>query len=57
MSFKPKVSRAERSNAIDAYVTGTVGKDMSLSQWESYYDKVVLPQCHHTCCSLSHLMD
>ena len=40
MSFKPEVKRAEKSNAIDAFVTGTVGKDMSIDQWESYYKKV-----------------
>lgn len=40
MMFKANVKRAEKSNAIDAYVTGTVGEDMSVDQWESYYDKV-----------------
>lgn len=40
MVFKPNVKRAEKSNAIDAYVTGTVGEDMDQAQWESYYEKV-----------------
>lgn len=38
MVFKAGVKRAERSNAIDAYVTGTIGED--LSKWESYFEKV-----------------
>ena len=41
MAFKPNVKRAEKSNAIDAYVTGTVGVDMNQAQWESYYEKVI----------------
>lgn len=42
MVFKSHVKRAEKSNAIDAYVTGTVGEDMNRAQWENYYDKVRL---------------
>ena len=41
MAFKPNVKRAEKSNAIDAYVTGTVGEDMNQALWESYYEKVI----------------
>lgn len=40
MVFKSQVKRAEKSNAIDAYVTGTVGEDMSVSQWEGYFAQV-----------------
>jgi len=40
MKFKAGVRRAEQSNAIDAYVTQTVGEDMSQTQWEGYFEKV-----------------
>lgn len=40
MVFKSGVKRAEQSNAIDAYVTGAVGEDMSQTEWESYFEKV-----------------
>ncbi|XP_050404123.1 bifunctional purine biosynthesis protein ATIC [Patella vulgata] len=34
MKFKKGVKRAEMSNAIDIYVLGTVGQDMSVKMWE-----------------------
>ncbi|ESO91937.1 hypothetical protein LOTGIDRAFT_217098 [Lottia gigantea] len=34
MKFKKGVKRAEMSNAIDIYVLGTVGQDMSEKMWE-----------------------
>lgn len=40
MEFKKTVKRAEKSNAIDNYVNGTVGKDMPLKQFEDLYEKV-----------------
>lgn len=40
MEFKKTVKRAEKSNAIDNYVNGTVGKDMPLKQFEEMYEKV-----------------
>ncbi|XP_055375997.1 bifunctional purine biosynthesis protein ATIC [Condylostylus longicornis] len=40
MHFKAEVKRAERSNAIDNYVNGTVGKDMPVSQFESMFETV-----------------
>ncbi|CAO1429556.1 unnamed protein product [Diamesa tonsa] len=40
MEFKKGVKRAEISNAIDNYVSGTVGKDMSIAQFESMFEKV-----------------
>lgn len=42
MVFKSSVKRAEQSNAIDAYVTNTVGQDMDRAQWEAYYEQVGL---------------
>ncbi|XP_067928069.1 bifunctional purine biosynthesis protein ATIC-like isoform X2 [Watersipora subatra] len=39
MEFKAGVKRSERSNAIDAYVTGAVGKDMAIEQWKNYFHK------------------
>ena len=35
MTFKKGVKRAEMSNVIDVYVSGTVGKDMETATWES----------------------
>ncbi|VEN45651.1 unnamed protein product [Callosobruchus maculatus] len=40
MKFKKGVKRAEISNAIDNFVSGTVGKDMDRSFFESLYDEV-----------------
>jgi phosphoribosylaminoimidazolecarboxamide formyltransferase/IMP cyclohydrolase len=40
MKFKKGVKRAEISNAIDNYVNGTVGKDMSETVWAAMYDTV-----------------
>ena len=40
MEFKKGVKRAEISNAIDNYVSGTVGKDMSVAQFASMFEKV-----------------
>ncbi|XP_006825841.1 bifunctional purine biosynthesis protein ATIC-like, partial [Saccoglossus kowalevskii] len=39
MHFKKGVKRAEKSNAIDNYVNGTVGQDMETSAWESMLEK------------------
>uniref|UniRef100_A0A8D8X4E8 Bifunctional purine biosynthesis protein ATIC n=1 Tax=Cacopsylla melanoneura TaxID=428564 RepID=A0A8D8X4E8_9HEMI len=36
--FKKGTKRAEKSNAIDNYVLGTVGKDMDNATFESYFD-------------------
>ncbi|XP_030065812.1 bifunctional purine biosynthesis protein ATIC [Microcaecilia unicolor] len=43
MNFKPGVKRAEISNAIDQYVTGTVGEDDDLAQWQALFEKVPEP--------------
>jgi len=40
MKFKKKVKRAEISNAIDNYVNGTVGKDMTETMWAAMYETV-----------------
>lgn len=40
MQFKKEVKRAEKSNAIDNYVNGTVGKDMPVSQFESMFTTI-----------------
>lgn len=40
LQFKKGVKRAEISNAIDNYVLGTVGKDLPLPQFESYFEKI-----------------
>ncbi|GAB6029282.1 hypothetical protein CHUAL_005049 [Chamberlinius hualienensis] len=40
MKFKKGVKRAEISNAIDIYVLGTVGQDMSKDQWENMYENI-----------------
>ncbi|KAG8332508.1 hypothetical protein J6590_020013 [Homalodisca vitripennis] len=40
MKFKKGVKRAEISNAIDNYVSGTVGKDMDEATWKSFFDEV-----------------
>nr|CAH7712978.1 unnamed protein product [Callosobruchus chinensis] len=40
MKFKKGVKRAEISNAIDNFVSGTVGKDMDRSFFESLYEEV-----------------
>lgn len=36
--FRKGVKRAEKSNAIDNYILGTIGKDMDNKTWESYFD-------------------
>lgn len=41
LPFKTSVKRAERSNAIDLYVTGDVGKDVSIESWQANFDKPV----------------
>ncbi|KAI5637449.1 AICARFT/IMPCHase bienzyme domain-containing protein [Phthorimaea operculella] len=38
MRFKPTVTRAVRSNAIDNYVSGTIGTDMPLDLWNSLFE-------------------
>ncbi|XP_026321950.1 bifunctional purine biosynthesis protein PURH [Hyposmocoma kahamanoa] len=38
MRFKSQVSRAVRSNAIDNYVSGTIGTDMPLEQWNELFE-------------------
>lgn len=40
LEFKKTVKRAERSNAIDNYVNGTVGKDLPVKQFEELFEKV-----------------
>jgi AICAR transformylase/IMP cyclohydrolase PurH (only IMP cyclohydrolase domain in Aful) len=40
MKFKKGVKRAEISNAIDNYVNGTIGKDMSEAKWAAMYETV-----------------
>lgn len=40
MKFKKGIKRAEISNAIDNYVSGTVGRDMDQKQWEDMYEVV-----------------
>lgn len=36
--FRKGVKRAEKSNAIDNYILGTIGKDMDTKTWESFFD-------------------
>ncbi|XP_075971521.1 bifunctional purine biosynthesis protein ATIC [Anticarsia gemmatalis] len=36
--FRPGVTRAVQSNAIDNYVNGTVGSDLPLEQWNTLFD-------------------
>lgn len=43
MKFKEGTKRADKSNAIDNYVGGTVGKDMPESQFASVLDEVPAP--------------
>jgi len=38
LKFKAGIKRAEISNAIDNYVNGTVGKDMPVEDFNSYFD-------------------
>ncbi|XP_070549201.1 bifunctional purine biosynthesis protein ATIC-like isoform X1 [Ptychodera flava] len=38
VKFKQGVKRAERSNAIDIYVNGTVGQDMDKASWEAMFE-------------------
>uniref|UniRef100_A0A8B9SND5 Bifunctional purine biosynthesis protein ATIC n=1 Tax=Anas platyrhynchos TaxID=8839 RepID=A0A8B9SND5_ANAPL len=40
MKFKAGVKRAEISNAIDQYVTGTIGEDEDLAKWQAMFDEV-----------------
>ncbi|XP_044523457.1 bifunctional purine biosynthesis protein ATIC [Gracilinanus agilis] len=40
MKFKAGVKRAEISNAIDQYVTGTIGEDEDLAKWEAMFEEV-----------------
>jgi phosphoribosylaminoimidazolecarboxamide formyltransferase/IMP cyclohydrolase len=41
LPFKSSVKRAERSNAIDLFVNGDVGKDVSVETWQTNFDKPV----------------
>ncbi|XP_077997056.1 bifunctional purine biosynthesis protein ATIC-like [Glandiceps talaboti] len=40
MQFKQGVKRAEKSNAIDVYVNGTVGQDTDMETWKGQYETV-----------------
>ncbi|XP_068931303.1 bifunctional purine biosynthesis protein ATIC [Petaurus breviceps papuanus] len=40
MKFKAGTKRAEISNAIDQYVTGTIGEDDDLVKWEAMFEEV-----------------
>uniref|UniRef100_A0A8C4TY65 Bifunctional purine biosynthesis protein ATIC n=1 Tax=Falco tinnunculus TaxID=100819 RepID=A0A8C4TY65_FALTI len=40
MKFKAGVKRAEISNAIDQYVTGTIGEDDDLVKWQAMFEEV-----------------
>ncbi|XP_033026933.1 bifunctional purine biosynthesis protein PURH [Lacerta agilis] len=40
MKFKAGVKRAEISNAIDQYVTGTIGEDEDLVKWKALFKEV-----------------
>ncbi|XP_074766497.1 bifunctional purine biosynthesis protein ATIC isoform X2 [Athene noctua] len=40
MKFKAGVKRAEISNAIDQYVTGTIGEDEDLLKWQAMFEEV-----------------
>uniref|UniRef100_A0A5F9CZB6 Bifunctional purine biosynthesis protein ATIC n=1 Tax=Oryctolagus cuniculus TaxID=9986 RepID=A0A5F9CZB6_RABIT len=40
MKFKTGVKRAEISNAIDQYVTGTIGEDEDLMKWKALFEEV-----------------
>ncbi|XP_054579323.1 bifunctional purine biosynthesis protein ATIC isoform X1 [Eptesicus fuscus] len=40
MKFKTGVKRAEISNAIDQYVTGTIGEDDDLVKWKALFEEV-----------------
>nr|XP_012418111.1 PREDICTED: bifunctional purine biosynthesis protein PURH isoform X3 [Odobenus rosmarus divergens] len=40
MKFKTGVKRAEISNAIDQYVTGTIGEDEDLIKWKALLEEV-----------------
>ena len=43
MQFRKGVKRAEMSNAIDAFVLGTVGQDVDQGAWEGLYDEPPQP--------------
>lgn len=38
MKFKKGIKRAEISNYIDAYVNGSVGKEMDINVWKKAFD-------------------
>lgn len=40
MKFKAGVKRAEVSNAIDQYVTGTIGEGEDLVKWKALFEEV-----------------
>ncbi|XP_071527907.1 bifunctional purine biosynthesis protein ATIC isoform X1 [Panulirus ornatus] len=46
MKFKDGVKRAEKSNAIDNFVSGTVGKDMPASDFAAVFNEVPIPLTH-----------
>lgn len=43
MRFRAGIKRAEIANAIDNYVSGTVGSDMPLTVFESMFDEGAAP--------------
>ncbi|XP_043852345.1 bifunctional purine biosynthesis protein ATIC [Dromiciops gliroides] len=40
MKFKAGIKRAEISNAIDQYVTGTIGEGDDLAKWEALFEEI-----------------
>uniref|UniRef100_A0A667X1G2 Bifunctional purine biosynthesis protein ATIC n=1 Tax=Myripristis murdjan TaxID=586833 RepID=A0A667X1G2_9TELE len=40
MKFRPGVKRAEMANAIDQFVSGTIGEGPDLAVWKSMYEEV-----------------
>ncbi|XP_046886316.1 bifunctional purine biosynthesis protein PURH [Hypomesus transpacificus] len=43
MSFRSGVKRAERANAIDQYVSGTIGEGPDLAVWKAMFEEVPEP--------------
>lgn len=43
MKFKASVKRADKSNAIDLYVTNQVGEGAEKTAWEAHFDEVPQP--------------
>uniref|UniRef100_S4RKR0 Bifunctional purine biosynthesis protein ATIC n=1 Tax=Petromyzon marinus TaxID=7757 RepID=S4RKR0_PETMA len=40
LRFRAAVKRAEVSNAIDVFVSGTVGQDVDLATWQAFFEEV-----------------